>query len=115
MPMFSRLGPYDREALDAWINGPEMFEYLGHVASVMPTADLPMLRHRMTINRKKYPRTQQLFRDHPEYIEQVLEEVGEHGPLTVSDLSNPGSRTGPNIASPVFASRLDRIALQTLW
>ncbi|MDH3538382.1 MAG: winged helix DNA-binding domain-containing protein [Acidimicrobiia bacterium] len=95
MPMFSRLGAYDRAALDAWINGPEMFEYLGHVASVMPTADLPMLRHRMSRNRKVYPRTQRVLKDHPEYIEQVLDEVAEHGPLTVSDLSDAGSRTGP--------------------
>jgi uncharacterized protein YcaQ len=94
MPMFSRLGSYDRSALDAWINGPEMFEYLGHVASVMPTADLPMLRHRMR-GRKQYPRTRTELDKHPEYFEQVYEEVAERGPLTVSDLSDPGSRTGP--------------------
>ncbi|NNF87475.1 MAG: winged helix-turn-helix domain-containing protein [Acidimicrobiia bacterium] len=94
MPPFSRLGPYDRSALDAWINGPEMFEYLGHVASVMPADDLPMLRHRMR-GRKQYPRTKTELDKHPEYFEQVYEEVAERGPLTVSDLSDPGSRTGP--------------------
>ncbi|NNC93021.1 MAG: winged helix-turn-helix domain-containing protein [Acidimicrobiia bacterium] len=94
MPMFSRLGAYDRAALDDWVNGPELFEYLGHVASVMPTDDLPMLRHRMQ-DRKAYARTQQVLKDHPEYIEQVLDEVAAHGPLTVSDLSDGGSRTGP--------------------
>jgi len=94
MPMFSRLGAYDRDALDDWINGPEMFEYLGHVASVMPTEDLPMLRYRMR-NRKAYSRSRELMRTHPEYFDQVFEEVAEHGPLTVSDLSDPGSRTGP--------------------
>lgn len=94
MPVFSRLGAYDRAALDGWINGPEMFEYLGHVASVMPTADLPMLRYRMR-GRKQYPRTRTELDKHPEYFEQVYQEVAEHGPLTVSDLSDPGSRTGP--------------------
>jgi len=94
MPMFSRLGPYDRDALDEWINGPEMFEYLGHVASVMPTADLPMLRFRMQ-GPKVYNQTRELLKRHPEYFEQVYDEVAEHGPLTVSDLSDPGSRTGP--------------------
>ncbi len=94
MPMFSRLGAYDRSTLDAWINGPEMFEYLGHVASVMPTDDLPMLRHRMR-NRKAYSRSREVMRNHPEYFDQVYEEVAERGPLTVSDLSDPGSRTGP--------------------
>jgi uncharacterized protein YcaQ len=94
MPMFSRLGAYDRDALDTWINGPEMFEYLGHVASVMPTTDLPMVRYRMR-NRKGYARSRDVMKNHPEYFDQVYNEVAEHGPLTVSDLSDPGSRTGP--------------------
>lgn len=94
MPMFSRLGAYDRAALDRWINGPEMFEYLAHVASVMPTGDLPLMKHRMR-NRKAYSNSRELMRTHPEYFDQVYEEVAEHGPLTVSDLSDPGSRTGP--------------------
>lgn len=94
MPMYSRLGPYDRDALDAWINGPEMFEYLGHVASVMPTEDLPMLRYRMH-SARAYNRSRELMRTHPEYFEQVYEEVAAHGPMTVSDLSEPGARTGP--------------------
>ena len=42
MPMFTRPGPYDRSALDAWINGPEAFEYWGHEASVLPIGDLPL-------------------------------------------------------------------------
>jgi uncharacterized protein YcaQ len=94
MPMFSRLGAYDRDALDTWLNGPEMFEYLGHVASVMPTTDLPMLRFRMR-NQTAYSRSREVMRDHPEYFDQVHAEVAERGPLTVSDLSDPGSRTGP--------------------
>lgn len=94
MPMFSRLGSYDRDALDRWINGPEIFEYLAHVASVLPTPDLPLMRHRMQ-DRKAYSRSRELMRTHPEYFDQVYQEVAEHGPLTVSDLSDPGSRTGP--------------------
>jgi uncharacterized protein YcaQ len=33
--------------------------------------------------------------EHPGYVERVFEEIAAHGPLTVSDLSDPGSRTGP--------------------
>ncbi len=37
MPFFSRLGGYDRAALDAWLWGSgEMFEYWGHEASADP-------------------------------------------------------------------------------
>lgn len=48
MPLFSRLGAYDRAALDAylWSSG-ETFEHWGHEASVMPIRFLPHLRHRM--------------------------------------------------------------------
>jgi uncharacterized protein YcaQ len=40
MPFFSRLGDYDRAALDAWLwRSGEMFEYWGHEASLIPTRD----------------------------------------------------------------------------
>ena len=40
MPFFSRLGAYDRAALDAWLWGSgEMFEYWGHEASLIPVQD----------------------------------------------------------------------------
>lgn len=94
MPVFSRIGSYDRARLDAWVNGHELFEYFAHEASVVPTSDLPMLRHRMAAM-KPWRRVRPLLKDHPEYFEQVYREVAEHGPLTVSELSDPGSRTGP--------------------
>jgi uncharacterized protein YcaQ len=36
-----------------------------------------------------------LQEEHPGYIETVYEELAAHGPLTVSDLADPGTRTGP--------------------
>ncbi len=33
--------------------------------------------------------------NHPDYLESVLAQITEQGPLTVSDLADPGSRTGP--------------------
>lgn len=94
MPAFSRIGAYDRTRLDAWINGTETFEYFAHEASVLPTSDLPLLRHRMEAM-KPWRRVRPLLEEHPEYFEEVYREVAERGPLTVSDLSDPGSRTGP--------------------
>lgn len=94
MPFFSRLGPYDRQHLDDWINGPEVYEYWGHEASFMATADYPLLRYRMK-DMEPWGRALKLLKDNPEYIDAIYREVARKGPLTVSDLENPGSRTGP--------------------
>ncbi len=94
MPFFSRLGSYDRDALDRWINGPEVFEYWAHVASILPSDELPLMRFRMD-QKFRSKRVAKLRREHPGYIEEVLAEVTAHGPLTVSDLREPGERTGP--------------------
>src|SRR5688500_3129183 len=48
MPFFSRLGAYDRAALDAWLWGSgEVFEYWGHEASLIPVRDHRLWRWRM--------------------------------------------------------------------
>ncbi len=94
MPFFSRLGPYDRQRLDDWINGAEVYEYWGHEASFMPTTDFPLLRYRMK-SMEPWGRALKLLKDNPEYIEAIYREVARKGPLTVSDLENPGDRTGP--------------------
>ncbi len=94
MPFFSRLGAYDRDRLDGWINGPEVFEYWGHEASFMPTVDFPLLRYRMKAM-EPWGRALKLLKDDPAYIDSIYREVRRKGPLTVSDLENPGSRTGP--------------------
>ena len=49
MPLFSRLGPYDRGTLDtlAVAGSKRFFEYWGHEASLLPIDLQPLLRWRM--------------------------------------------------------------------
>ena len=95
LPMWSRLGPYPKGALDEYTAGSgEMFEYWGHVASLLPVETYPLFRWRMD-EITPGPRTQAMLDDHPDYLDSVLAEIAEHGPMTVSELSDPGSRTGP--------------------
>ncbi len=95
LPVWSRLGRYSIEALDEYTaHSGEMFEYWGHVASLLPVELHRLLRWRMHEARPG-PRTKALIENHPDYLASVLEEITAHGPLAVSDLSDPGTRTGP--------------------
>ncbi len=95
MPFFSRLGPYRQEMLhDLAFRRRELFEYWGHEASLLPIEHHALFRHRMAEAKPRY-RSATLFKEHPEYAAQVLEEVRANGPLTVADLEEPGRRTGP--------------------
>jgi uncharacterized protein YcaQ len=92
MPFFSRLGPYDRKALDEWLwRSGEMFEYWGHMASVIPSRDHRLFRWRMD-HGWSWSRAEQLLADEPGYLESVLQQVRERGPLKTSDLDDPGER-----------------------
>jgi len=95
LPVWSRLGAYPIASLDHFTaRSGEMYEYWGHVASLLPVARYPLFRWRMDAIRP-WPRVQRVMDEHPGYVEMVFEEIAAHGPLTVSDLSDPGARTGP--------------------
>lgn len=95
LPMWSRLGPYSIEALDQYTaRSGEMFEYWGHVASLLPVELHRLFRWRME-EMEPWRRVKDVIGGHADYVPSILEEIAEHGPLTVSDLSDPGSRTGP--------------------
>ncbi len=93
MPLFSRLGPYRMQLLDELVyKRKEAFEYWGHVASFVPVEFLPMLRFRMEAERSWIS---DLLKKHPTYIDDLISEVKRRGPMTVSDLEDPGNRSGP--------------------
>ena len=111
MPFFSRLGNYDRSTLDAWLWGSgEMFEYWGHEASLIPVQDHNLWRWRMngTFN---WTRLETMRREHPEYLDQVLEQVRERGPLKTADLHDPGQRDGTSM----WGWSKGKVALEALF
>ena len=111
MPFFSRLGGYDRAALDAWLWGSgEMFEYWGHEASLLPSRDHRLLRWRMNGN-WEWDRVAEIKRDHPGYMEAVLEQVTERGPLRAADLHDPGQRDG----TAMWGWSKGKVALEALF
>jgi hypothetical protein len=89
---FSRLGgvePGDFVALCG--RGRPCFEYWGHAASVMPVELYPLLRWRMEA---QHQREAAVRAAHGDYLDAVLADVRDRGPLTAADLTDPRRRTG---------------------
>jgi hypothetical protein len=95
LPFFSRLGPYDRGALDRWLwQSRELFEYWIHEASLTSIDRWAHLAYRM---RRGHPwkAIERINTEQPGFVEKVLDEVRIAGPLRVGELTEGGSRTGP--------------------
>lgn len=94
LPVFSRLGPYPRPALDdlAYLRR-ELFEYWAHEASFVPVGLQPHLRWRMARAQEAAWETMiRLARDKPGFVEDVLARVRDEGPLPASAVA--GARPG---------------------
>ncbi len=95
LPMFSRVGPYDRNALDRYTAASgEIYEYWGHAASLLPADRYRLFRWRMDAV-EPWGRIRSLEAEHPGYIETVYDEIASRGPISVAQLSDAGARTGP--------------------
>jgi len=93
MPFYARLGPYEQDGLDAWLNtSGENFEYWAHEAAVLPVDRFPLWRWKMQ-EMKPWRRASALLEAHPELLDDVLRQVQERGPITVTDLDAPAART----------------------
>ncbi len=108
MPVFSRLGPYPRPALDrlAWHeDGKEktvrarrrdLIEYWGHEASLLPVELLPLLRWRMArVDALAWKSVARVAAEQPQLLEFVLGMVRERGPVRASELAARGRRREP--------------------
>jgi uncharacterized protein len=100
LPLFSRLGPYDATLLDqVAYAGREraLFEYWGHEASLLPVASHPLLRWRMAraeAGRGLYGRLHKFARLRRPFVQEVLAEVTDRGPIAASELSRGGRSRG---------------------
>jgi uncharacterized protein YcaQ len=97
LPAFARLGPYPRTLLkDLTERHRELFEYWGHAACLMPMTTQPLWRWRMAAMRQRERGlVDRLDRERPGYVEAILDEVRERGPIAASELTDGGKATGP--------------------
>jgi uncharacterized protein YcaQ len=91
LPLFSRLGSYDRTLLEdlAWGKKPALAEYWAHEASLTPLSTLPLLRWRMADAAEGvgvWKGVAAFLRSHADFIQKALDTVAERGPLSASEL-----------------------------
>ncbi|HWF29975.1 MAG TPA: crosslink repair DNA glycosylase YcaQ family protein [Mycobacterium sp.] len=92
-PVFSRLGPYDREVVDRAAWGPRssrlLAEYWAHEAALMAVDDWPLLRWRMrqyTHGRWGTHRFLEAVKANPQLAEHIVAAVAELGPSTAGQI-----------------------------
>ena len=90
-PVFSRLGPYDRDVLDraAWAHSARsprlLVEYWAHEAALMAVDDWPLMRWRMGQYRHGRWATH-IVKANPKLAEKIVAAVGELGPSTAGQI-----------------------------
>jgi uncharacterized protein len=95
LPIFARLGAHPRDLVRKMEADGELFEYWAHEASLLPAKHEPLFRWKKAQVRtgeyKVWARMAQLRAEQPEFLEAVLQEVTQRGPIAASELS---MRTG---------------------
>ncbi|MEA2169831.1 MAG: uncharacterized protein QOF76_3131 [Solirubrobacteraceae bacterium] len=91
LPLYSRMGPYDRDALDrlAHYKPRRLFEYWGHEASLIPVETQPFVRYKMAVAADNaWGGMRRVARERPELLERILAEVRDRGPLPASAIAD---------------------------
>lgn len=97
MPGFSRLGPYAPALLDdIAYRHDDWFEAFVHEASLVPVEDEPLFRFFKQRSRDglTWGGLVELAKRESSYIDAVLQEVAERGPIKANELSDPRPREG---------------------
>jgi uncharacterized protein YcaQ len=97
LPMYSRLGSYPVALLDraAYGRSPELFEYWGHEASLIPVSLHPLLRWRMA-GAHAWGNVRRIADEDPRLVDWVRDEVRVNGPLTAAEIEHEAPREKGN-------------------
>ena len=96
VPLFARLGGYDRALLDRAGNAAprRLYEYWGHAASLIDVNLQPALRFRGIAHRDRpWNAMQRILAEHPALVDKVYAQVAERGPLTAREIEHQEDRT----------------------
>ena len=91
MPLFSRLGAYDKAELDKLHGGknPALIEYWAHEASFVRTENYPLFGYRMEHNQRgSRVRYEKWAAENREFLDWILNEIRTRGPLSSADFEH---------------------------
>ncbi len=98
LPVYSRLGPYDKALVDgAAFRHRDLFEYWGHEASLLPVGLHPLLRWRMARaagGEEGWGRVSRMVQEQPDFVASVLQAVRDRGPIGAGELREGARRPG---------------------
>ncbi|MGO9883888.1 MAG: winged helix-turn-helix domain-containing protein [Solirubrobacteraceae bacterium] len=119
MPVFSRLGPYDRSRLDRIAGHGDgavdrrLIEYWAHEASLIPVELHPLFRWRMAdVQREAWGSIARVVREQPDLVAQTLELVAENGPIRARDT---GAVRAPPRPGHMWNWHQGKVALEYLF
>ncbi|WOF24369.1 crosslink repair DNA glycosylase YcaQ family protein [Microbacterium betulae] len=104
LPLFSRLGAYERDRLDRLVlrprtrrSTPEYVEYLAHEATFLPLSDWPLWRFRMDAMRARHGGAGSWFAANAGTVAWVRSELASRGPLRPAEIERDAetARRGP--------------------
>ena len=91
MPLFSRLGPYDKAELDKLHGGkhPKLIEYWAHEASFIRTEHYPYFGFRQEYNQRGSRTSYEKWAsDNRDFLDWILNEIRARGPLAQGDFEH---------------------------
>ena len=98
LPLFARLGAYDRTALDqlTFARKGRYFEYWAHEAAIIPVESWPLFRWRMEDFRRKDANGDSWASAHAGILDWLRSELAVKGPLAASAVEHDANkRSGP--------------------
>ena len=96
LPLFSRLGAHQRDAIPRATSQGELFEYWGHEAAHIPTSRHRLWRWKMQSELKGgWRRAEEALRRRRGFVDRIHDTVRDNGPVTAGELRERVGKKGP--------------------
>jgi uncharacterized protein YcaQ len=97
LPLFSRLGNHNRNAIPKATEQQKIFEYWGHEAAHLPVEIHPLFRWKMEaarLGKAKHWGLTSFYDDNKAFVKRILKHVDKNGPTTSRELSTRTEKKG---------------------